>query len=30
MEYFFAPLEGITGPDYRRIHHRIFPGVDRY
>ena len=30
MEYFFAPLEGITGPDYRRVHHRIFPGVDRY
>ena len=30
MEYEFAPLEGITGPEFRRIHHRFFPGVDRY
>lgn len=26
----FAPLEGITGAAFRRLHHRYFPGVDRY
>ncbi len=30
MEYLFAPMEGITGAMFRRIHHRYFPGVDRY
>ena len=30
MEYEFAPLEGITGPEFRRTHHHFFPGVDRY
>ena len=30
MEYSFAPMEGITGAIFRRIHHRYFPGVDRY
>jgi len=30
MEYYFAPLEGLTDSIYRRLHHRFFPGVDRY
>ena len=30
MQYYFAPLEGITGYLYRNIHHIHFPGIDRY
>ena len=30
MKYYFAPLEGITDYIYRGLHHRYFPGVDRY
>ncbi len=30
MLYYFAPLEGITDNIYRQLHHRYFPGVDRY
>lgn len=30
MKYYFAPLEGITGYLYRNIHHKHFPGIDRY
>ena len=30
MRYYFAPLEGITDSAFRRIHHKYFPGVDRY
>ena len=30
MQYYFAPLEGITGYVYRMTHHAFFPGVDRY
>lgn len=30
MNYYFAPLEGITGYRYRNIHSRHFPGMDRY
>lgn len=30
MQYYFAPLEGITDNIYRRLHHKYFPGVDRY
>ncbi len=30
MLYYMAPLEGITDSIYRRLHHRYFPGVDRY
>ncbi len=26
----FAPMEGITGAVFRQLHHRYFPGVDRY
>ncbi len=26
----FAPMEGITTSAYRRLHHELFPGVDRY
>ena len=30
MEYYFAPMEGITGYIFRRTHHRFFPGIDKY
>ena len=30
MRYYFAPLEGITDRIYRELHHRFFPGIDRY
>ena len=29
-QLYFAPMEGISGSIYRRAHHRIFGGVDRY
>ena len=30
MKYYFAPLEGLTDSFYRRLHHKYFPGIDRY
>lgn len=30
MQYYFAPLEGLTDAIYRRLHHTYFPGLDRY
>lgn len=30
MQYYFAPLEGLTDSIYRRLHHEYFPGLDRY
>ena len=30
MKYYFAPLEGITDSIYRQLHHKYFPGLDRY
>lgn len=30
MRYYFAPMEGLTDGTYRRLHHKYFPGVDRY
>lgn len=30
MRYEFAPMEGITDDIFRRLHHKYFPGVDRY
>lgn len=30
MRYYFAPMEGLTDGIYRRLHHKYFPGVDRY
>ena len=30
MRVYFAPLEGLTDSIYRRLHHKYFPGVDRY
>ena len=30
MELYFAPLEGITGAEFRRAHHQYFGGVDKY
>ena len=30
MRYYFAPMEGLTDSIYRRLHHKYFPGADRY
>ena len=30
MQYYFAPMEGLTDSIYRRLHHKYFPGVDKY
>lgn len=30
MQYYFAPLEGITDRIYRQLHRQFFPGIDRY
>ena len=30
MLCYFAPMEGLTGPVYREVHHALFPGLDRY
>lgn len=30
MRYYFAPLEGLTDSIFRALHHKYFPGVDRY
>ncbi len=30
MQFYFAPLEGITDWIFRRLHHKYFPGIDRY
>jgi len=30
MQYYFAPMEGLTDSIYRRLHHKYFPSVDRY
>lgn len=30
MEYYFAPMEGVTTVQYRRVHAQMFPGADRY
>lgn len=30
MQYYFAPMEGVTSAVYRRTHHEYFPGIDKY
>ena len=30
MEIYFAPMEGLTDSIYRRLHHKYFPGMDKY
>ncbi len=30
INYYFAPLEGITGYLFRNVHHRHFPQMDKY
>lgn len=30
MELYFAPMEGIASPLFRRTHAACFPGADRY
>ena len=30
MEYYFAPLEGVSGGEYRRVHYKHFAGADKY
>ena len=30
MNYYYAPMEGLTDSIYRKAHHKYFSGVDRY
>lgn len=30
MKFYFAPMEGVTDHILRNLHHRYFPGVDKY
>lgn len=30
MEFYFAPMEGITSYTYRNLHHKFFGGVEKY
>lgn len=30
MNYYYAPMEGITGYVFRKAHHAAFPGIDKY
>lgn len=30
MELYFAPMEGVTDYIFRSVHHRRFPGADKY
>ena len=30
MQYYFAPMEGLTDSIYRKVHHAHFSGVTRY
>lgn len=30
MDFYFAPMEGITGYVLRNVHAKLFPGIDRY
>ena len=30
MNFYFAPLEGITDGIFRQLHHKYFPGIHRY
>jgi len=30
MKYYFAPLEGVTKSDYRRLHYKYFARADKY
>jgi tRNA-dihydrouridine synthase len=30
MEYYFAPMQGLTTALYRRVHYEYFPGTNQY
>ncbi len=30
MQYYFAPMEGLTDHTFRTLHHKYFGGVDKY
>ena len=30
MKLYYAPMEGVTSCQYRRVHAEMFPGVDKY
>lgn len=30
MNIYFAPMEGLTDSTYRKLHHKYFPGIQRY
>lgn len=30
IQFYFAPMEGVTGYTLRNVHHACYPGMDRY
>ena len=30
MEFYFAPLVGVTGYVYRNVHRELYPGIEKY
>lgn len=30
MQFYLAPMEGLTGYVYRSAYHKYFPAADRY
>ena len=30
MKVYFAPMEGFTDAIYRRAHHQVFSGAEKY
>lgn len=30
MQFYLAPMEGLTGYVYRNAYHKYFPAADRY
>lgn len=30
MRYYYAPMEGLTDSIYRKLHNKLYPGLDRY
>ena len=30
MRYYAAPMEGLTARAWRTVHHKYFPGADKY
>ena len=30
MNFYYAPMEGLTGCVFRSLHHKFFPGIEKY